>query len=151
MARVEIAALREQRSEIVVGLGQIRLQDEGALERGAGPDRLPASGEQRAQTIQRRRARVRLGRALERHHRGTLESAIEKFPAVRQVVAERQSGIERSLKGQGSSEALGRRHVDRARVLHDLVDVHAIAVDLHDVAAPHRGAGTSADADPADS
>ena len=68
-------------------------------------------------------------------HGGTLESLIEKVPAVRQVVAERQSGIERSLKGHGSSEAFGRRHVDRARVLHDLVDVHAIAVDLHDVAA----------------
>ena len=68
-------------------------------------------------------------------HRGSLQPVIEKFPAVRQVVAERQSGIERSLKGHGPVEALGRRHVDRARVLHDLVDVHAIAVDLHDVAA----------------
>ena len=112
------------------------LQDERALERGAGPGRLPASGEQSAETIQRRGARVRLGRALERDHGGTLESVIEKLPAVRQVVAERQSGIERSLKGHGASEALGRRHVDRARVLHDLADVHAIAVDLHDVAAP---------------
>ena len=92
MAPSRSPPLREQRAEIVVGLGQIRLQDERALERGAGADRLPASGEQRAQTIQRRGARVRLGRALERDHRGALEPAVEKLPAVRQVVAARQPG-----------------------------------------------------------
>ena len=90
MAAVEIAALREQRSEIVVGFGEIGLQRERALERGPRPSRLAAPREQRAQAIQRRRARVRLRGALERGHRGSLESLIEKLPAVRQVVAQRQ-------------------------------------------------------------
>src|SRR5262249_38214826 len=48
---VEIAALRQQRAEIVVGLGQIWLQDKRPLERGAGGDRLAAFGQQRAETI----------------------------------------------------------------------------------------------------
>ena len=110
--------------------------DESALEGYPGADLLPAPGEQSAQTIQRGGARVRLDRALERRHGGTLQSVVEQFPAVRQIVAERQSEIERSPKGHGAVETLGRRPVDRARVLHDLVDVHVIAVDPDDVAGP---------------
>ena len=135
MAASRSPALREQCPEIVVGLGEIRFEGERVLERRAGPGGLAASGEQRAESIQRGRTRVRLGRALERRHGGTLESVVEKLAAVRQVIAERQPEIERSRKGHGASEALGRRHVDRARVRHDLVDVHAVAIDLHDVAA----------------
>jgi hypothetical protein len=126
---------RQQCTEIVAGLGEIRFERESILERAAGLVRLAASRQQRTQTVQRGRTRVRLGRTLECGHGGTLESVVEKLAAVRQVIAAGQPEIERARKRYGASEALGRRHLDRPRVRHDLVDVHAVAIDLDDIAA----------------
>ena len=43
--------------------------------------------------------------------------------------------MERAAERYGPGEPLGRWRVDRRPRLYDLVDVHAIAVDPHDVAA----------------
>ena len=82
------------------------------------------------ETVEGRRARAPLGRALERDERRSLEALVEQLPAVGQVVARARRGMERPRERQGARETLGRRGLDPGRVPQDLGRVHAVAVDL---------------------
>src|SRR5204862_6076144 len=93
---IEIAALREQRSKIVVGFGEIRLQYQSILECGARLCSLAAFGEQRPEMVQRGSIGARLRRPLECRHGSAIESVVEQLAAVRQVIAQLQSRIELS-------------------------------------------------------
>ena len=88
--RRKIALLCEERAQVVVGFGQIRLQRKRAFECRPRAGCLTTLREQRAETVQRRRRRVCLRGAFERLDRSSLEPLIEQLASVGQIVPERR-------------------------------------------------------------
>ena len=77
----------EQRAERVVGVGVLRVEGERLLERRPRARRLPEFHVERAEVVERDRARVHPGHALECRQRGHIEALLRQLEAVLEVAA----------------------------------------------------------------